>query len=282
MGFTIRQPTARREREVFRGKVGKRELLERDRDYPYSSATLMGFYDRPYARGNYGQSTVGAMRMWSVTTWLIVINVAVFLLNSLSRTDAYPFGMLYELGYFSGTTAITHLELWRFITFQFLHANFMHILFNMIALYYFGPMIEGWLGPRRYLAFYLLCGVAGAVMYLVLLASHILVSGPGAPMVGASAGIFGVLIAAARIAPNATIMLIFPPIPMKLKVFALVLLGIAIWAVIFQGDNAGGEAAHLGGAALGALLTQFPHVLDVFDRWPPRRKRRRFFMDDRR
>jgi membrane associated rhomboid family serine protease len=240
----------------------------------------MGFYDRPYARGNYGQSTVGAMRMWSVTTWLIVINVAVFLLNSILRTSEFPAGILDHWWHFSAATALYHLQLWRFITFQFLHANFQHILFNMIALYFFGPMVESWLGPRRYLAFYLLSGMGGAAMYLLLWAGGVLVTDATVPLVGASAGIFGILIAGAMIAPNTTVMLLFPPIPMKLKVFALILLGLAIWAVLFQGDNAGGQAAHLGGAAVGAALTRYPRVLDVFDKWPPRRKRRRFFMDD--
>ena len=135
-------------------------------------------------------------------------------------------------------------------------------------------------GPRRYLAFYLLSGMGGAAMYLLLWAGGVLVTDATVPLVGASAGIFGILIAGAMIAPNTTVMLLFPPIPMKLKVFALILLGLAIWAVLFQGDNAGGQAAHLGGAAVGAALARYPRVLDVFDKWPPRRKRRRFFMDD--
>jgi len=102
-----------------------------------------------------------------------------------------------------------------------------------------------------------------------------------APLVGASAGIFGVLIAGARIAPDTTVMLIFPPIPMRLKTLALVFLGIAVLTVFEHGFNAGGEAAHLGGAAVGAGLIARPHVLDVFDQLSfRRRKRRGFFMDD--
>src|SRR5215469_3676636 len=123
----------------------------------------MGFAEREYSRRSYGQPTVvGAMGMWSITTWLIVINIAVYVLNEITG------GLLAVWGWFSADTAIYHLQLWRFITFQFLHASPSHIIFNMLSLYFFGPLIEQYLGPRRYLAFYLLCGIAGAVLYLVL------------------------------------------------------------------------------------------------------------------
>jgi membrane associated rhomboid family serine protease len=231
----------------------------------------MGFADRQYARSTSGQPTaIGAMRMWSVTTWLIVLNVLVYVLDQM--TD----GLLANWGYFSASTVIGGLQIWRFITFQFLHANFQHILFNMIALYFFGPLIEGYLGSRKYLAFYLLCGIGGALMYLVLWGIGVLPGGAQTPMVGASAGIFGVLIASARVAPNARVMLLFPPIPMRMRTFAIIMLGIAVWTVFSNGRNAGGEAAHLGGAAIGALLIWQPHVLNVFDRIFGRRGRGRF------
>lgn len=231
----------------------------------------MGFADRQYARSTPGQTTVvGSMRMWSVTTWLIVINVAVYVVNQMTGD------LLADWGYFSAATAIGALQLWRFVTFQFLHANFEHILFNMISLYFFGPLIEMYLGSRRYLAFYLLCGIGGAVMYLVLWGVGVLPGGAQTPMVGASAGIFGVLIAAARVAPNARVMLLFPPIPMRMRTFAIIMLGIALWTVFANGHNAGGEAAHLGGAAVGALLIFRPQVLSPFDRLFRRRGRGRF------
>jgi membrane associated rhomboid family serine protease len=142
----------------------------------------------------------------------------------------------------------------------------------MMALYFFGPLVEYYLGARRYLAFYLLCGMAGGAAYLLLWAvgAHaqdprwILIVDPRTPLVGASAGIFGILIAAARIAPDARVMLLFPPIPMRLRTLAWVLLGLAAYTVIFHGANAGGQAAHLGGAAVGAVLIQFPRALNIF------------------
>ena len=139
----------------------------------------------------------GAMRMWSITIWLVAINVAVFAFDALSDHR------LFLAGYFSATKAIYQLQLWRFITFQFLHANTEHIVFNMISLYFFGPIVENYLGRARYLAFYLLCGASGAAMYMLLMYGHVLDLTPDTPLVGASAGIFGILIASARVAPNA-------------------------------------------------------------------------------
>lgn len=236
----------------------------------------MGFADRQYARyDNRGRSVVGSMRMWSVTTWLIVINVAVFLLNKISASEANEYvGWLYWWGFFSAAKVIGGLQLWRFITFQFLHAGPEHLIFNMIALYFFGPIVEEYLGSRRYLAFYLLCGIAGGLMYLALLLFGVLQDGPTTPLIGASAGIFGVLVAGARVAPDTTVMLIFPPIPLRLRVMAWVMLAIAVYIVFSSGLNAGGEAAHLGGAALGALLIWRPELLNIFN-FGARRKRRR-------
>ena len=78
-------------------------------------------------------------------------------------------GPLEEWGYFSVEKAIFRGQVWRFITFQFLHASLPHLLFNMFALYMFGMLVEQYLGRRRFLAFYLISGVGGAVMYLILM-----------------------------------------------------------------------------------------------------------------
>ena len=228
----------------------------------------MPLEQRDYFRSRGSSSPFARMRWWSITNWLIAINVAVYLVDVVSQRH------LFEWGYFSAETAIYHLQLWRFITFQFLHASVTHILFNMIALYFFGPMIERYLGSRRYLGFYLLCGISGAVMYLLLMYARV----PGfvawVPLIGASAGILGILIAAARIAPNAQVMLLIPPIPMRLRTLAWIFIGIAVVTIISQGSNAGGEGAHLGGAATGFLLIQRPQLLRIFDfnwwRRPPR------------
>src|SRR5581483_1870391 len=104
----------------------------------------MPLEQRDYFRPRGSASPFDRMRWWSITTWLIASNIAVYVLDVVSQRH------LFQWGYFSAETAIYHLQLWRFITFQFLHASVTHILFNMIALYFFGPMIERYLGSRRY------------------------------------------------------------------------------------------------------------------------------------
>ena len=243
----------------------------------------MGIYDRDYYRDPPHRSNFyGNVNPWSVNTWLIVINVAVFVVDSLLERAGFrytevlgtdPFGNprgltfppLEGLGHFSVYLGLMHLQLWRLITFQFLHANLNHILFNMLALFFFGPLIESYLGSRRYLTFYLLYGMAGPVAYIVLWATHILIGSSTVPLVGASAGIFGVLIAGATVAPNSQV-LVWGILPIRLRTFAWLLLAYAVYNVFTAGHNAGGEAAHLGGAAAGYLLIREPKLLGFVDR----------------
>jgi len=188
--------------------------------------------------------------------------------------------LLQSFLHFSTIRGFFRMEVWRFIGFQFLHGTFPHILFNMIGLYFFGPLVESRLGSKRYLAFYLLCGIFGAVMFLLLnlggfivqtyFGSHVTVpalifDSPYTPLIGASAGVFGVLMAGAYIVPNATVLLFFI-LPMRLATLAYALVAIALFTVIFGGHNAGGEAGHLGGAIAGFYFIRRPqHLHGFFD-----------------
>ena len=179
--------------------------------------------------------------------------------------------------YFSTDTAFRSLQVWRFVGFQFLHSGLLHLLFNMVALYFFGPIVEQFLGRKRYLAFYLLCGMCGALMYLLLNLSGFVVSlymtkpivpgllfnSPAMPLVGASAGVFGVLMAGAYRAPS-TIVLVFLILPMRLATFAYALLALAVVNLFMGSVNAGGEAGHLGGAIAGFYFIRHPHHLHGF------------------
>ncbi|MCC6661272.1 MAG: rhomboid family intramembrane serine protease [Phycisphaerales bacterium] len=298
----------------------------------------MGIYDREYYRtGARGASGLGRLRFVSFNTWIIVANVAVFLVGlavakqvtlvQTGKSLVYPGTTPQQLqdavvdrdpdhllpvpgrqpaegqplyvrgtgqaigvnlvirmdpltawGHFSTNLAFLHLEVWRFITFQFLHSGFTHILFNMFGLFVFGGMVEQALGSKRYVAFYLVCGVFGAISYMVLnLLGQTGLHLPGLlfeetymPLVGASAGVFGVIIACAYIAPNAVVQLLFPPIPLRLKWFAYGYVALAAWNLFWNnrnpGSNAGGDAAHLGGAAAGFFFIRNSHLLrDFFD-----------------
>jgi membrane associated rhomboid family serine protease len=194
--------------------------------------------------------------------------------------EVQPMSLLQSFLHFSTIRGFFRLEVWRFIGFQFLHAHgaFAHILFNMIGLYFFGPLVERRLGSKRYLAFYLLCGIFGAVMFLLLNLGGFIVQtffgsnvpvpalifdSPYTPLIGASAGVFGVLMAGAYIVPNATVLLFFI-LPMRLATLAYALVAIALFTVIFGGHNAGGEAGHLGGAIAGFYFIRHPHHLHGF------------------
>jgi membrane associated rhomboid family serine protease len=270
----------------------------------------MGLYDRHYYRDRTNRPTtsrIGALRMLSVNTWLIVICVGVFVIDgflpprlvatnnlyppSLSQVDpkvlqtttqltrnsppgtdmrisgvwavvkesstgrqigwreVIPMRFLESYLHFSTQLGFLEIQYWRFIGFQFLHANLSHLLFNMLALFFFGPIVEQYLGSKRYLAFYLLCGMCGAIMYLLLNLSGTVtemmtqqaVQIPGllftdtyTPLVGASAGIFGVLMAGAFLVPRAIVLLFFI-LPMQLRTLAYVLVALALYSVITGG-----------------------------------------------
>ncbi len=222
----------------------------------------MAWQDREYAResgqGGFSLGIPGLVR--SVTTTLIIINVAVFVLDLFLKERGQA-GPLFQFGAFTRLTALSQLQIWRFVTYQFLHAGIWHLLFNMIALYFFGPIMEQWWGSRRFLAFYLLCGMSGAWLYSVLSYSGVLTDNPLMPLVGASGSIFGILIGAALVAPKVRVLVLFI-IPMSLRTMAWLILGYATFAVLTGLNNAGGEAAHLGGAVLGFLLVKRAHALD--------------------
>ncbi|MCA9293056.1 MAG: rhomboid family intramembrane serine protease [Phycisphaerales bacterium] len=179
-------------------------------------------------------------------------------------------------GLFSTYTAFMRLEVWRFITFQFLHEHgrIDHLLFNMIGLFFFGPIVEQALRTRkRFLAFYLTCGIFGAFSYLLLNLVGFLNAGPYTSLIGASAGVFGVLIASAFVARDAT-MLFMGFVPMRVSTGAYLMTGLAAFNLLRGGMNAGGDAAHIGGALAGFIFIRNIHWLeDFFDIFgPPRAK----------
>ncbi len=226
----------------------------------------------------------------TVTVSLIIINVVVYLVGSIAQTPAFldiaiPGGQdtptLQVMGSYSWFSCFMQGELWRLISYQFLHANLTHLLFNMWALYFFGRLLESIMSPRRFLAYYLTCGVAGALFSSILagmgfyssvadtpqaiaLANQLVVQYTEytgmvmpwqlVPMIGASAAVYGVMVAIAFMFPHGRIHLLFPPIDLSMRTFALLIIGIAMVTILFNLDNAGGEAGHLGGAIMGLLI----------------------------
>lgn len=141
---------------------------------------------------------------------------------------------------------------WTLFTYMFLHEGFFHILFNMLFLYWFGLLINEYLGSRKLVNLYILGGLAGGLFYLLIynLAPLFTDQVDTALMLGASAGVYAIVVGAATLSPNTAFHLILLG-PVKIKYIAIFYVLVAF--ANSSGANAGGELAHLGGAALGFL-----------------------------
>ncbi len=139
---------------------------------------------------------------------------------------------------------------WTLLTYMFLHEGIFHILFNMLFLYWFGLLVMEYLGSRKLANIYILGGIAGAALYVLMynVAPYFQEALPVSRMMGASAGVYAIVVAAATLAPNTSFHLILLG-PVKIKYIAIFYVIVAF--ANSAGNNAGGELAHLGGAALG-------------------------------
>lgn len=169
-----------------------------------------------------------------MTPWvrrLLAANVVVFFLQYAmpAFSDPFVFVPRYVL-----------VRPWTIVTYMFLHAGFMHILFNMIALFFFGPRVEARLGSRRFVQLYFVSGIAGALVSLVF--------APASAIVGASAAVFGVMLAFAMFWPRDQI-LIWGIIPIEARWLVVLTTALALWSGL-QGSQGGvADFAHLGGYA---------------------------------
>jgi membrane associated rhomboid family serine protease len=133
------------------------------------------------------------------------------------------------------------------VSYQFLHGSPLHIVMNMIGLFFLGPVLERHWGSRRFILFYLSCGVVGGLTYLALTAVGVVGAGT---LVGASGAILGVLVACAILFPQVVLFLVI--VPMPIRVFAALMTLWYVLSIVTGGPKAGGDAAHLGGMAAGA------------------------------
>ncbi len=215
----------------------------------------MGLYDRDYTQSDFQSQNHRAphMRMnfpklTPVVKWLLIVNIVVFLLGYLIPQIGGI--LLYWFSVWPKDLG-TSLQIWRLITYQFLHGGLSHVFWNMFILFFFGPMLERLWGSRKFLTFYLVCGATGGMFYPVLV--HIGWLG-AAPLIGASGSILGMLAAAAILFPN-MIVYVFGIFPLRMSILAIILAGMSILSVLRPdvSGNAGGEAAHLGGMFAGAI-----------------------------
>lgn len=176
------------------------------------------------------------------TRALILINIGVFLLQQVAGQQIAQLFALWPLG-------SPQFRPWQLITYAFLHGNLAHIFFNMFALFMFGRALEQYWGARRLVTFYLVCVLTAALTQLLAQRG----AGVNEEVIGASGGVFGILLAFAWYFPRQRIILLFPPIPMPAWLF-VTLYGLLELFFGVTGTQAGvAHFAHLGGMAGGAL-----------------------------
>jgi membrane associated rhomboid family serine protease len=180
---------------------------------------------------------------------LLIANVAAFFLQVMlpERADAFVF-----------VPALALVRPWTVVTYMFLHGGFTHLLFNMIALFFFGPRVEERILSRQFAILYFLSGITGALLSVIF--------SPGSPIIGASGGVFGVMLAFAWFWPHEKIF-IWGVLPVPARVLVILTTLFALWSGF--GDVGGGIAhfAHLGGY-LGAFsyLHWLSHKRTAFKR----------------
>jgi membrane associated rhomboid family serine protease len=211
---------------------------------------------------------------------LLIINI-LFFIGSFALARVLP-GLIELLPayYF----ASPKFRVWEIITYMFMHGGFTHIFFNMFALFSFGPILEYAMGPKKFFNFYFLCGIGGVICNMLVSAYQIhaitggftiahpeiestyyqygeqaqkLYNAYNGQIVGASAAIFGLLVAFGMMYPNLELMIMFIPVPIKAKYIIPVYIVIELFLGYeqFSWDNVA-HFAHIGGAIIGYLLVK--------------------------
>lgn len=213
----------------------------------------MGYY---YDNGNNFISQIP-----TVTKNLVAINILMFIATLVNENFMVAnFAMFYPASPF--------FKPWQILTHMFMHGGFWHIFFNMYSLLMFGSILERSLGPKKYLIFYFVTGLGAVALHTgvewmqarVFIANGIaqayqqlLVT----PTLGASGAIYGVLIGFAMLYPQARLMLIFPPIPVKAKWLVIIFVAIELFLGINGFQEGVAHFAHLGGMLFGWLLIRW-------------------------
>lgn len=176
---------------------------------------------------------------------LLIINLLAFVaINTPIIGQAlFEYGALWPIG--SG-----RFDLWQLVSYMFLHASLGHIFFNLFALWMFGQAIENFWGTERFVMYYFLTGIGAALL-------HMLIGGGGAPTLGASGAVYGILLAFGMMFPERPIMLLFPPIPIKAKYFVAIFGVIELVSGLTRANSGVAHFAHLGGMLVGFILIKY-------------------------
>lgn len=210
--------------------------------------------NRDYMRGN---SEYGANRWHTATAALLIANAVVFLIQL-----SFP-ALVRDLQLRLSAAGLQHGYVWQLLTFQFLHADILHLLLNAMGLFSFGFAVEEALGKKRFVLLYLFSGVMGGLIQV--LGQFVLPAAFGlGGVVGASAGLFGLIAVFALMAPeqNLTVFLFMMfPITVSARVLACTFLGISLLGIIFEvtgfGKSSVAHGAHAGGMLGGWLMLRY-------------------------
>ncbi|MCL4510324.1 MAG: rhomboid family intramembrane serine protease [Bacteroidetes bacterium] len=197
--------------------------------------------------------------------FLLVANVGIFLFELFLQLGL-RIGNISLYNVFLALFALNPLGqgfmVWQLVTYMFIHGGFFHILFNMLALWFFGVELENVWGTRRFLTYYFLCGIGAGLSNLYLTP---LFTTP-APTIGASGAIYGILLAFGMLFPDAPVFLYFL-FPIKAKYLVAIFIGIELFYGVTGTQNGVAHFAHLGGALVGFVyLMMYRRSIPAFDR----------------
>jgi membrane associated rhomboid family serine protease len=191
---------------------------------------------------------------WSATVVLLVVNVVAFVLQNVF----YHFSTFPVDGWFAlSVEGLRQGFVWQLLTYQFMHGGWLHLLLNCWAIYVFGREVEETLGRNRFLTLYFASGVIGGLFQA--LAGVLLGGAFAAPVVGASAGAFGLVAAFATLYPERPLMLLLffiIPVSMRAKFLLLFSALLTVFGLVFPMDNIA-HAAHLGGMITGLVFVRY-------------------------
>ena len=184
---------------------------------------------------------------------LLIANLAIFAAQTFIGGTRFDLLALWPLPR-GGVSGELPFEPWQLVTYAFLHSGPTHIFSNMFALYMFGPDVERLLGTARFRVFYFVC-VIGAGLAQLLVSATIYPNFN--PTVGASGGIFGLLLCYGMAFPQRQLMLLFPPIPMPAWLFVTLYGAWELYRGVFNSNEGVAHFAHLGGMAAGFVLIRY-------------------------
>ena len=174
---------------------------------------------------------------------LLIANAIVFV-----AVNIFGISALYQWGKFTPDLAVAKVQLWRFVSYQYLHGDAWHIILNLLGLYFLGSLMEQRWGGRKLLLLYTLFGIVGAMLYSLLLALEIT---QGGIMIGASGSVLGLIGACAVAAPQVMVILFIFPVPIRTA--AIILGAVYLLKTLGAEESRTADACHFGGLAAGAL-----------------------------